>query len=181
MTAADESPQPEAFGSRYLVVGEGEADAQFIGAIVRDGIERLKDVRFDRFQIVRAAGGNTKFEQRLNRMEAGRGFGAVPGLLLVTDNNGDPPARFAQVAAQVSVAAKGSLIAPAVAWKLGAKPPNRPPVAIVTLPEIGVAGTLESLILKPMQDQWPERGKAVEEMHIKLGRYGSNILHSPIA
>src|SRR4051812_35798904 len=92
--ARPEPTKSELFDKDYLIVGEGGADSEFFRYLT-------KSRGLDNFQSTSAAGGKSKFWQRLRAIRANRRFDDLSGVVLVRDSNGNPNSALKDVQEQI--------------------------------------------------------------------------------
>lgn len=137
---------PEKFEKSGLILCEGPDDVAFFGALVRDrGLATKWHVRATG-KNRKAAGGNTKFGERIRSFRVGTsGFAEkIKRLVIVADADLDAGAAFENVQNQLRFA---EIDPPSHPNELK---PGALSVAVVILPYIGV-GCLESICCEPAE------------------------------
>ena len=129
---------------RLLVIPEGQADGNFIRALCsKYTLDFLVLPPPDNDQ-----DGESQFATKLSGFE--RDFESIRGVVMVADNENKPAKSFKGYVKHIKKANNnevwaGSYPVPEQAWAVAEKE-DSPPLAILTLPELGRKGSLETLI-----------------------------------
>jgi len=141
----------------YLIVGEGQGDSAFV--------KNLCDVRgvdLSNFQI-EEAGGTGKFESYIGGLKLRPHFDRVKGLLIVGDNDDSPDENFGNIQNHLK---KGKLPRPTQRLQVARHAADSVAVAVMMLPYTiaggATRGSLETLLLKSVNDSYPVIGACVD-------------------
>lgn len=127
---------PEAITESRIIICEGIDDQRFFSAFIQTrGINGL--------QVIKHAGGKSKFEERLNALEPQIMFKQTKAILLVVDSDDSPSDNFTLVAKQIKNTKKYGI---PTEYKKRAKQNGRPCVAILGIPD-GSNGNIETMLM----------------------------------
>lgn len=143
----------ESFHERNLIICEGEADNEFLKALLAErGIVG--------FQVTNPANGKHGFGTRLRAIRANRGYANIDRILLVRDNDDDPSGSFRDMKSQIRDAqGYGIPRAPLASTRRR----GEPRVAVMMLPWIREEGCLETLLLRVFSHTWPDKRRCADE------------------
>lgn len=146
------SRDPEEITKRIVVVPEGRAEEGLVIAL-RDH-HAINDV-----QVKWAKDGEDAFVVQLNSLELLADMADImDAVVIVTDNDDDPPGKLKDVQAQIKAATSVAWPVPPKAWDPKGKG-CVPSMVIATLPGPGENGTIETLIMKAMDGTHDELAK----------------------
>lgn len=138
------------FDKDWLIVCEGGSDKAFLAELIR--VRGLP--QFNIYYPLRRgddSGGWTKFNRFLSGIQLLEDFKkATKAILVVADNDDDPPTRFGEIREKVQSA---GFNAPTEPLKV-ARTAGLPAIVILMVPMGGAPGNLETLLLPPALSRW---------------------------
>jgi hypothetical protein len=144
--------QPAAFDRRpWLILCEGETDKRFLDQLISN--RALPDEFQIRFPSrgTDNRGGRSKFGPWLNAAQAVTGWSDIRAVLIISDNDDDPPTSFGEVRASLTAGKWPGI--PSFERTI-AKSPGYPHTVILMLPPAGQQGSLETLCLLAAYFKW---------------------------
>jgi hypothetical protein len=156
-------PKREEFRQTRFVLGEGYEDASFVRALVA---ARGGHLSFDVSPTIDIGevGGDSGFENAVIRCEPITGFTEVSDVVILSDNDDDPAASFANVCDQIENARNNGDLARN--WGQATTPVNKtagdPSMSIWMWPSDGQNGCLETLLWQVVQNTQAKNAACVD-------------------
>ena len=146
---------PDNITETKVVFPEGLTEFHLLTSLVsRHGIDGI--------QVVPAVGGKEKFREGLEAYSIAMFEAGVEAIVLVADNDDDPPARLDEMADALREAETAfDLPVPGDPWKVEATA-GQPSTAILMLPEAGRMGTAETLLYGVLSDAYESDHQLVD-------------------
>ncbi len=142
-----------------LILCEGEGDSAFFRHLIEERRLAGFEVHSPRKPLV-SGGGRQRFGQLLTALKPIRGYRALTGIIVVSDNDDDPETSFGVVADQIA-AAEGYARPEAPLTVIRA--PEVAPVVVMMIPWTGEKGTLESLCLESASAEYSGIAACLDE------------------
>ena len=141
----------------FLIVGEGQGDAAFVRYLCA-----TRKIDISNFQI-EDAGGTGKFEAYISGLRFRPKFDLTKGLLIVGDNDDSPDENFSNIQNHLK---KGKLPRPAQRLQVAKHTADGLAVVVMMLPYTSgggaTRGSLETLLLKSVNDSYPAIGTCID-------------------
>jgi hypothetical protein len=141
-----------------ILLCEGLGDAQFLKHLIEE--RQIGDFYITYPNQINSTdpAGRDGFTRRLRALKLVRGYEAVTDLVVVSDNDDDPKAKFQRVCELIE-AAKGFQVPTEPAQMTR----GTPRVGVFMLPQADENGQLETLCLQSCIQQWPEAADCVNQ------------------
>lgn len=154
MSATTLTINQESITSARILLCEGSGDRSFFQELI--AVRDLPDFYVTHPIPEIHPGGRGGFEQRLRSFRVTPGFDQVTGIIVVSDNDNNPNASFADVRRHIHGA---GYVSPNHPFLVAA---GQPAVAVMMLPSEGTPGQLETLCLESVKAAWPTQFQCAE-------------------
>ncbi len=149
---------PKAITETKIVFPEGTAEQTLLDNLL--SVRGIKGI-----QVLPSVGGNAKFQDALERYVISlHTKGDVECVILILDNNSDPPRHFENACRAMENAADFEYPTPSEPWKVEGSDGGRRG-AILTIPAPNVNGATEGLIYPVLAQAFPEDHELVDKFH----------------
>lgn len=156
---------PQVFNLGRALLCEGPEDAAFFNLFIEHrGIPRFHIC--DTSPKRGAAGGNSAFRAALNSAKTTRSYANLRHVLVVADNDDDPPGRFALVCNQIEAAGFPRPVSPLQATH------GYPAITVMMLPLQSQPGALETVCQQPARSAAQMTGQQVDHFVATVAHHG---------